>query len=182
MHPDKREDSGHVTIDPPVLLLDIDGVINVRPHVGGWDTPPVKVKAGVPIYYEPRVVDAIRDLHASGDVEVRWCTTWCGYPALNILERVLDVRFERVFADRPLSKTWADLKVEAAVHVLDEARRLIWVDDDEVGAGRRLFPCLAVAEASGRALLIEPESERGLQPEHLRLIGAFARSTEATAA
>ncbi|MDR6320899.1 hypothetical protein J3R03_005095 [Actinoplanes couchii] len=29
------------------------------------------------IRYEPRLIDAIRDLHESGRAEVTWCSTWC---------------------------------------------------------------------------------------------------------
>jgi hypothetical protein len=158
----------------PVLLLDIDGVLNVAPNVGGWDIPPVRVKAGFPVYYEPRLIDAIRDLHARGVAEIRWATTWCGYPELGILERVLGLKFERAFGDRPMPKTWGDLKVEAALAVLEEGRRLIWVDDSEVDAGRRLYPKIAAAQAEGRALLVEPDSARGMQPGHLAAIEEFA--------
>ncbi len=158
----------------PVLLLDIDGVINVRPHIGGWDRPPVRIKAGFPVYLELRVVDRLRDIHVRGLAEVRWCTTWCGHPALDILERILAVRFLRAFGDRPMNKTWGDLKVEAALAVLEEGRQLIWVDDDEVDAGRRLYPAIAQAADDGRALLVQPDSERGLQPEALDAIEAFA--------
>ena len=162
---------------PPVLLLDIDGVINVRPNVGGWDRPPVKVNAGIPVYLEPRLVDRLKDIHNRGLAEVRWCTTWCGHPdQLDILERILAVHFDRAFGDRPMNKTWAEMKVEAALAVLEEGRRLIWVDDDEVDAGRRLFPAIAKAAAEGRALLVQPTSERGLQPEAIDAIEAFANA------
>lgn len=82
----------------------------------------------------------------------------------------------RAFGDRPMSKTWAELKVEAALAVLTSGRRLIWTDDGEVDAGRRLYPGIAAAEADGRALLIQPVSRLGLQPGHLGLIEAFAAS------
>jgi len=160
--------------DAPVWLLDVDGVINGHPRFAGWGRPPVKTSPG-PVYYEPQLIDRIRALHQSGTVEVRWSTTWCGYPVqLKQLGEVLGLDLASAFGDRPMSKTWADLKVDAALAVLAEGRRLIWTDDSEVDAGRRLFPEIAAAEAEGRALLIEPVSQRGLQPEHVDQIEEFA--------
>jgi hypothetical protein len=156
----------------PVLLLDIDGVINGHPQRCGWNRPPHRIKVGLPVHYEPQVVDRLRALRDV--VELRWCTTWCGLPVLQVLEDRLDLCLPRAFEHRPMSKTWGDMKVEAAMAVLAEGRRVIWVDDEEAAAGRRLFPEIARAEREGRALLVCPESELGLQPEHLDAIKAFA--------
>jgi len=158
---------------PPVWLIDVDGVLNVfRPS---WGVELTRVRVGFPIRFARPLIDRVRAVHAGGTVEIRWSTTWCGCrDMLNRLGRELDLDLPLAFGDRPMSKTWADMKVEAALAVLTEGRRLIWTDDSEVGAGRRLYPALAQAEASGIALLIEPESELGLQPEHLDLIEEFA--------
>lgn len=165
-----------------VLLLDVDGVLNGHPRRCGWGRPPRREKLGFPVYYEPQVADRLRDLHGSGAVEIRWCTTWCGVPqALDQLSRVLDLPFKPAFGDRPISKTWGDLKVEAALKVLDDGDRLIWVDDEETSAGRQLYPAIARAEREGRALLVEPVSELGLQPEHFQAIAAFLNPLEAAA-
>ncbi len=164
-----------MTSEPPVLLLDIDGVLNVHPWRGGWGGPLTRILPG-PVYYEPRLVERLRDFHTCGVAEVRWSTTWCGYePQLVRLEQVLGLRFERAFSDRPMSKTWAELKAEAAVAALAEGRRIVWVDDSEVNAGRRFYPVISEAERERRALLIQPDSARGLQPEHLEQIRAFSR-------
>jgi hypothetical protein len=157
-----------------VLLLDIDGVLNGHPRRCGWDGPPRRLKVGMPVYYEPQVVKRLRAINASGMVKVRWCTTWCGIPyALADLSRELDLPFEPAFGSRPMSKTWGDMKVEAALAVLEDGRRLIWVDDEEAPAARRLFPASAEAEREGRALLVEPVSELGLRPEHFTMIDRF---------
>lgn len=158
----------------PVWLLDIDGVINAnRP---GWSTAPRKVScAGLTIRWAPTLIVRIRQLHRAGHVDIRWSSTWCGYPAqLDELSTRFGVEFPLAFGDRPPSKTWADLKVEAAIDVLSCGQRLVWTDDDEVDAARHLFPQLAEAEADGRALLIAPRSSRGLQPGDLDAIEAFA--------
>lgn len=156
----------------PVWMLDIDGVLNV--FQPSWGIDLTRVKVGFPIRYNQPLIDRIRAIHTSGLAEVRWSTTWCGYrDQLVWLGRLFDLDLTRAFGDRPMSKTWADLKVEAALAVLAEGRRLIWTDDGEVEAGRRLFPALAHAEADGRALLIEPDSVIGLQADHMDQIEAF---------
>lgn len=166
---------------PPVWLLDVDGVINGHPHHAGWGDPPKRVSPG-PVYYEPRLIDRIRAIHAAGMAEVRWCTTWCDFRIpLAKLEQALDVEFERAFTVRPMSKTWAELKTEAAVAVLEGGRRLVWTDDDEADVASGFYPVLGEAVADGRALLIAPDSNRGLQPEHLELIEEFASDVEVVA-
>lgn len=75
---------------PPVWLLDVDGVINAvgriapKPvdHPGetlwaDWEET-IAVADGVPwpIRYSPSLIEAITTLHNSGAVEVRWLTTW----------------------------------------------------------------------------------------------------------
>jgi hypothetical protein len=167
----------------PVLLLDIDGVINGHPRRCGWGGPPHRLKVGMPVYYEPQVIDRLRELHVSETVEIRWCTTWCGVPApLVQLGKELDLPFAPAFGDRPMSKTWGDMKLEAALAVLTSGRRLVWVDDEEVTAARRLFPAIAEAEADGLALLVEPDSSLGLRKEHFDAIEEFAVVTELKAA
>lgn len=160
--------------DPPVWLLDVDGVLNVF-QPSGWGVDLTRAKVGFPIRYNQPLIDRMRAIHLSGAVEIRWSTTWCGYKdQLDRLGDLFDLDLPRAFENRPMSHTWAELKVEAALAVLEEGRRLVWTDDGEVEAGRRLFPALAQAEAAGRALLIAPEDVLGLQPEHLELIEAFA--------
>lgn len=162
-------------MDRPIWLLDVDGVINGHPRLCGWDRPPRRLKAGFPVYYEPRLIDRIRAVHATGLAEVRWSTTWCGYPAeLAQLEDQLDLHLERAFGGRPSTKTWADLKLQAAVDVLEQGRRLIWTDDDDADVAPQFSAVVADAEQAGRALLIAPQSELGLRLEHLDAIEAFA--------
>lgn len=164
-----------MTDNRSVWLLDVDGVLNANKP--GWGAAPRKTNvAGLTIRWAPALVTRIYNLNHAGTVDIRWCTTWCGYPdQLGTLGRLLHLDLASAFGDRPMSKTWADLKVEAALQVLAEGRPLIWTDDDEVDAGRLLFPELAAAEADGGALLISPRSNRGLQPEDLDRIEAFLK-------
>lgn len=160
--------------EPPVWLLDIDGVINANKP--GWSAPPRRVRiAGFMIRWAPALIDRIRELRRDGAVDVRWASTWCGYPTeLDQLSACIGLRLDPAFGDRAASKTWGDEKAEAALDVIRQGRRLIWTDDDEVDAARDLFPLIAKAEADSRALLIAPRSNRGLQPAHLDQIAEFA--------
>lgn len=167
--------------DRPVWLLDIDGVLNAPKP--GWGAAPRKtICAGFTIRWAPALLDRIRDLHRRGIVEVRWSSTWCGDPDdLADLQRVFRLDLECAFTDRPMSKTWAELKAEAAVAVLAGGRRLVWTDDAEVDIASDFYPQLAAAVTGGRALLIAPRSNRGLQPDDLDRIEAFAADVGATA-
>ncbi|HET9653981.1 MAG TPA: hypothetical protein VFP72_01420 [Kineosporiaceae bacterium] len=65
-------------------------------------------------------------------------------------------------------------KYAAALHVVQTERRpLIWTDDEVIpDDGSTAVRCL---QAAGQpVLLIRPRSNRGLQPEHLDRIQAFA--------
>jgi hypothetical protein len=159
---------------PPIWLLDIDGVINANKP--GWHAPPRRIRcAGFTIRWAPALITRIRELHRVGNHEIRWASTWCGYPEqLDELSRHLGLQFERAFTDRGMSKTWAEMKAEAAVAVLAEGRRLIWTDDDEVPIAPGFYASIAEAERDGRALLIAPRSNRGLQPSDLDRIAEFA--------
>ncbi len=158
----------------PLWLLDIDGVINANKP--GWSAPPRRIRcAGFVIRWAPALIDRIRSLHRDGVVEVRWSSTWCGFPPqLDELSARLGLRLESAFGDRPAHLCWGDMKANAALDAVREGRRLIWTDDDEVGAARELFTLLADAARDGRALLIAPRSNRGLQPADLDAIEAFA--------
>lgn len=165
-----------------VWMLDIDGVLNTfTPSWGLEELTHVKV-ARTPIRYAPPLIDRIQAVHRAGLVEIRWSTTWCGYPVqLAALEDLFGLHIERAFGDRPMSKTWAELKCEAAVAVVEAGDRLIWTDDDEVGVAPSFYPVIGEAVATSQALLIQPESELGLQPDHLDAIEAFAANLETAA-
>lgn len=159
--------------DLPVLLLDVDGVVNV--FEPSWDGLLVHTKVSrSSIRYSPGLIHRLHKLHRSAAVEFRWATTWCYYETeLAALEDLLGITAPRAFADRPSHLTWGDMKVNAALAVLAEGRRLIWADDEEAAAARLLAPEIARAETNGRALLLTPVSELGLQPEDLDAIDAF---------
>jgi hypothetical protein len=160
-------------VDPPVWLLDVDGVINVtRP---GWGRAPCSGTAyscGQPfrLRWAPALTARIRALHSSGSVTIRWCSTWCADAAQ--IERLLGLpRLDRCWTEPMTSTGAADAKLASARTVLDQGHRLIWTDDEAVPTSGPVHDELT---RTGRALLIAPVPNRGLQPEHLDIIEAFA--------
>ncbi|MEU7876152.1 hypothetical protein [Dactylosporangium sp. NPDC049140] len=156
--------------EPPVWLLDVDGVVNVeRPD---WGVVPQNGRAfaeGIQwrMRWAPPLLARIRRLHRDGVVEVRWCSTWCARPGE--LQRVLRLRFACAFGAVPNP---AVAKLAAARAVLAGGRRLVWTDDDVVPDAGAMVDELTV---DGRALLIRPDPRCGLTPAHLDEIEAFAQ-------
>lgn len=163
-----------MSTDLPVWLLDVDGVINANKP--GWSAPPRRATAyadgiGWKMRWAPALIDRIRALHASGRVEIRWATTWCAYA--DQLERMWRLPpLDRAFNEPINGRAAGIAKLAAARAVLTEGRRLIWTDDVEVPEPD--WPLYDELTAEGRALLIRPRGNRGLQPEDMDAIEAFA--------
>jgi hypothetical protein len=152
-----------------VWLLDVDGVINV-----GWGAAPragtVHV-GGLPcnLQWAPGLIARILAIQATGSVDIRWCTTWCDDAD----------QLELLFGLPRLDRTWSHAidgsyagiaKLAAARAVIDTGDRLIWTDDGAVPTSGPVHDELV---STGRALLIAPVPDRGLEPEHLDAIEAF---------
>jgi len=160
----------------PVWLLDVDGVINALR--AGWSAAPETVQIWSPadnydyrLRYEPRLVDAIREIHVSGRAEVVWCTTWCS--EADLLEEKFGLPpLAKAFTERFTGEAASRAKVAAAREVIAAGRRLVWTDDVEVE--RHAEECEPWA-ADGRALLIGPNPSRGLRPRHVQEIEEFLR-------
>src|SRR4028118_569789 len=63
------------TRDRPILLLDVDGVLNAarRELREGWERG---VFNGFVLSWDPSITARLRELHESGRVEIQWLTTW----------------------------------------------------------------------------------------------------------
>lgn len=170
--------------DPPVWLLDIDGVINIR--VSPWHSAPYNGRAydngrEWKIRWAPQLITRIKALHNAGLVEVRWCTTWCHN--VEQMERLFKLpEFGRAFTEELRGFACSEAKLAAARAVLAEGRRLIWTDDVEVPVERQEPTLYAELTADGRALLIRPDERGGLRPEHMDEIEAWIRGGQEAAA
>lgn len=163
---------------PPVWLLDVDGVVNIRKSP--WHTAPHNGRAfdngrEWKIRWAPQLIDRIRALHKFGAVEVRWCTTWCSNA--DQMERLFKLPvLGRAFTEELRGFECSEAKLAAARAVLAEGRRLIWTDDVEVPIERNEPELYAELTAGGRALLIRPDERGGLRPEHMDEIEEFVRA------
>lgn len=157
---------------PPVLLLDVDGVLFAdRPPWNDADKRAV-ITVGTedyPVRWSPQCVSTLFKLAHNGRIEIRWCTTWC--PHAHLLEQLWQLP--------PLPRCWADpidsipqvkaAKLAAARAVLAADRRLIWCDDDAIPLAKKRRE-LGMA---GDALYVIPNGVRGLSPGQMRQIAAF---------
>jgi hypothetical protein len=158
-----------------VWLIDVDGVIN--DNRAGWGSAGQSATAyadgrGYRLRWEPKVIAAIRTFNAIDGCEARWATTWCDHEPE--LRRVFGITLPVAFGPRPSHLTYDEQKVDAARAVLDAGQRLVWTDDTVVPPAVRMFPRFGRAEAEGRALLIAPRPPRGLRPDDVERIAAFA--------
>lgn len=176
--------------DKPVMLLDIDGVLNAMSKepprnvwpVEAWQRAKIPSSDGIeyPFMWAKPVVEWLNRLHDSGDVEIRWHTTW-QHEALTVGE-VLGLPVFRVH-DCPefvegqangsalvarllregLPRWW---KYPAAERVLsDEGCRMIWIDDDinyqlTLGVRRTL-------RATYNVEFVSPNERTGLTTKHM---------------
>ena len=174
--------------DPPVMLLDVDGVLNAWGPYPGATTKNRRLNAlwgckmdrGVAfcngrewtLKWAAPLMRRLVDLHESGAVEIRWCSTWSGQT--EDLSRLLGLPdFPSAFDATGLHWTEvARLKRRTAARVQDvEGRRLVWVDDHEVPHHWELAH--AAMTLDGRSLLIRPKESLGLLPGDMDQIELF---------
>jgi hypothetical protein len=179
-----------VEASKPVLLLDIDGVINSllkEPPSMGWPKD-AWLKADYtwdgqdwPLLWATPVVEYLRNMHDSGRVEIRWHTTWqdqapefakiVGLPDDWAVADAPEFRANwPLFAKQQLLKAQpAWWKYPAALRVLTEEKRpLIWIDDDLFGKVNRVHR--NSLGQLGKILLICPDGQTGILPKHMRQI------------
>ncbi len=174
----------------PVLLLDIDGVLNAcskKPDRNVWpaeswlDGKASDGRREFPILWSNNVADFIRRVDQEGRAEIRWHTTW--QQEASAVAKLLDL------PDFPVQEApeWGDYlirgrvklhddewwKVGAALRVVEvEKRPLVWIDDD---ADRWNLPQATKDRivAAAPALIVCPSSLCGLSPKNLRMIDEF---------
>lgn len=156
---------------PTTWLLDVDGVLNASKP--GWSAAPRKGTAfagmdGFTIRWAPALIARIKQIRATGLVDIVWCTTWC--PWADQIERLFGLpELERAWVDELRGWYAREAKRAAAHDVLEQGNRLVWTDDEAFPYDGSSFP-------ADRALLIAPRPNRGLQPDDLNLIEAFVKN------
>ncbi len=160
--------------DVPILLLDVDGVLNaVSPDLPeGWRRATFN---GYVLSWDPTITARLRDLHESGRVEIQWLTTWAGDADRLLAEPMGLPRGLRVHARDDAAPTgflgslggasgWWKLDAARAVAEAEPDRRIVWIDDDLAEQAEDTGEWLA---AHPHVLVVAPDLWRGLTHEQL---------------
>ena len=168
------------TSDVPILLLDVDGVLNAaRADLpAGWERGTFN---GYVLTWDPTITARLRKLHESGRVEIQWLTTWTtdadrllaepmGLPRGLVTHARADsapIGFSGVFGGR---SSWWKLAAAQAVAESEPDRRIIWVDDDLAMQAADTGDWLA---ANPHVLVVAPDLFLGLTHAQLDEIEAW---------
>ena len=165
---------------PPILLLDVDGVLNAirRDLPEGWQRGTYD---GYQLSWDPSVIARLRELHESGRVELQWLTTWTeradelladpmGLPRglrTHSRDGETPTGFE---GERRGVSGWWKLGAAQAVALDEPDRRIVWIDDDLAEPAEDTSTWLA---ANDRVLVVAPDWEKGLTHAELDRVEAW---------
>jgi hypothetical protein len=166
--------------EAPILLLDVDGVLNalLPEGPGRWAQG---IFNGYVIAWDPTITARLRGLHENGRVEIQWLTTWgedadrllaepMGLPR-GLRTRARELAAPTGFAGRlgGESSWW---KLAAAREAAEEepGRRIVWIDDDLAEQAADTTDWLA---ANPHVLVVAPSLFAGLTHEQLDAIEAW---------
>ena len=169
--------------DRPILLLDVDGVLNaVRPDLPeGWQRGRFN---GYVLSWDPTVVARLRAMHESSRVELHWLTTWTEMADRLLAEPLQLPRGLRTHSrdalptgysdDRRGLSGWWKLAAAQAVAEAEPDRRIVWIDDDLAEQAEDTSEWLA---SHGRVLVVAPAFSTGLTHEELDRVEAWLDET-----
>ena len=166
--------------DVPILLLDVDGVLNAasRDLPDGWKRGTFN---GFVISWDPTITARLRDLHETGRVEIHWLTTWAekadqllaepmGLPR-GLTTHARDGAEATGFAGELRGASgWWKLSLAHEVALDQPDRRIVWIDDDLVEQAEDTEKWLA---ANPHVLVVAPDLFRGLTHEQLDAVEAW---------
>ena len=165
---------------PPVLLLDVDGVLNaVHPVLPeGWRRGTYN---GYVLSWDPSVTARLREWHESGRVELQWLTTWTEKADELLAEPMGLPRGLRTHSRDDVLPTgfggrlgglfgWWKLAAARAVAEAEPDRRIVWIDDDLAEQAEDTRGWLT---ANAHVLVVAPDLFVGLTHEHLDEIEAW---------
>jgi membrane-associated protease RseP (regulator of RpoE activity) len=169
-----------VPAPPPVLLLDVDGVLNAvqQRQPEGWRRGTFN---GYVLTWDPTVTARLRGLHESGRVELQWLTTWTdradellaepmGLPRglrTHGREGVLSMGFLGRMSGLP---GWWKLAAARAVAEAEPGRRIVWIDDDLAEQAADTSEWLA---GNAQVLVVAPDLVAGLTHAELDRVEAW---------
>jgi hypothetical protein len=172
--------------DVPILLLDVDGVLNVarRDLPDGWGRGTFN---GYVLTWDPTVTARLRRLHEAGRVELQWLTTWTS-DADRLLAEPMGLPRGLAVHERPGAGPtgysgawggaagWWKLDVARDVALAEPDRRIVWIDDDLAEQAADTGQWLA---ANPHVLVVAPDLFRGLTHAQLDEVEAWLDGGEA---
>lgn len=176
--------------DPPLWLLDVDGVVNAV----SFDVPqtwpadqwvcrtvsaPVEGQGMValPIRAAKPVLDFLTRVHESAAAQICWHSTWRTAavsdlaPALGLPRFAISIAPE--WSEAPHEGWW---KLPAAERAAVGDRHLLWTDDDITGflrSDRAIAKRLTALALRPGTMLLSPDRTSGLAPADLGRISSF---------
>jgi hypothetical protein len=168
------------TSDVPILLLDVDGVLNAaRVDLPlGWKRGRFN---GFVLSWDPTVTARLRELHEAGRVEIQWLTTWAenadrllaepfGLPR-GLRERSGGRAAPTGFMGRLGGQSgWWKLAAAREAAEEEPGRRIVWIDDDLAEQAAETGEWLA---AHPHVLVVAPDLFTGLTHEQMDAIEAW---------
>src|SRR5918911_5332204 len=128
------------TSDVPILLLDVDGVLNAArvDLPAGWTRGTFN---GYVLTWDPTVTARLRTWHEAGRVEIQWLTTWTEDADRLLAEPMGLPRGLRTHSRGRMAPTgyagrlgrvtgWWKLEHAREVAEAEPGRRIVWIDDD----------------------------------------------------
>ena len=171
--------------DVPILLLDVDGVLNAarRDLPEGWERGKFN---GYVLAWDPTITARLRDLHESGRLEIQWLTTWTTDADALLAEPMGLPRGLRTHAREDAAPTgftgpmggqagWWKLGAARDVALEDADRRIVWIDDDLADQADDTADWLA---ANPHVLVVAPDLMTGLTHAQLDEVEAWLDSGE----
>ena len=158
----------------PLILLDVDGVINYLDGEVRWkDSKTVPVRH-FEISYSPTVIAKLNDWTKSGAAEIRWLTTWNANAQQHLAPKLGLRNF--ALAREVYDDTFVGKATAAYDNIKDHPDRpLIWIDDevkDIVKVTEEMKLDLNF-RTRNKTLFIKPYDLEGLTAGHLALIDRF---------
>ena len=170
--------------DVPILLLDVDGVLNaaVLDLPEGWERG---IFNGFILSWDPTVTARLREWHESGRVEIHWLTTWTtdadrllaepmGLPRGLTTHAREDAAPTGFSGERRGVSGWWKLAAARAVAEAEPDRRIVWIDDDLADQAEDTREWLA---ANGQVLVVAPDLVTGLTHAELDRVEAWLEET-----
>ena len=161
----------------PLILLDVDGVINGAACSWPEDQRKKERPWMYSIRYSTAVIDQINKWSRTKAAEIKWSTWWCANAQTRLAPGVKLDHFE-LATENP--EDCGRRKAESFFNAVKDnpTRKVVWIDDQlfemlhdckndmDVVLKKHIFE-------SGLALLINPDYDEGLEPQHLTMVDSF---------